>query len=50
MHVASEACCGVTLVNNVAVRLDGAPWPFAMQNREKISAFWQKKEEPPAFL
>jgi hypothetical protein len=45
MYVASKACCGVTLVNNVAVRLDGASWPFAMQNRAKISAFWQKKQK-----
>jgi hypothetical protein len=43
MYVASEAYCGVTLVNNVAVQLDGAPWPFATQNRDKISAFWQKE-------
>ena len=45
MYVASEAYCGVTLVNNVAVQLDGAPWPFATQNREKISAFWQKEQK-----
>ena len=35
----------ITLVNNVAVQLDGAPWPFATQNREKISAFWQKRRK-----
>ena len=23
---------------------DDAPWPFAMQNSEKISAFWQEKK------
>jgi hypothetical protein len=43
MYVASEAYCGVTPVNNVAVQLDGAPWPFATRNRENISAFWQKE-------
>jgi hypothetical protein len=45
MYAASEAYCGVTLVNNVAVQLEGAPWPFATQNREKISAFWQKEQK-----
>ena len=45
MSVASEARCGVTLVNNVAVQLDGTPWPFATQNSEQISAFWQKKQK-----
>ena len=45
MYIDSEACCGVMLVNNVAVQLDGAPWPFATQNREKISAFWQKEQK-----
>ena len=45
MYVASEAYSGVTPVNNVAVQLDGAPWPFATQNREKISAFWQKERK-----
>jgi hypothetical protein len=45
MSVTSEACCGITLVNDVAVQLDGAPWPFATQNREKISAFWQKEQK-----
>jgi hypothetical protein len=45
MYVASEAYCGVTLVNNVAVQLDRAPWPFATQNREKISAFWLKEKK-----
>ena len=45
MYAASEPYCGVTLVNNVAVQLDGAPWPFATQNREKISAFWQKEQK-----
>jgi hypothetical protein len=44
MYVASEACCGVTLVNNVTVQLVGAPWSFATQNEEKISAFWQKEK------
>jgi hypothetical protein len=45
MSVASDARCGVTLVNNVVVQLDGAPWRFAAQNREKISAFWQKEQK-----
>jgi hypothetical protein len=42
MYVASQAC---TLVNNVAVQLDGATWPFATHNKEKISAFWQKEQK-----
>jgi hypothetical protein len=33
----------VTPLNNVLVHLADAPWPFAMQNREKISAFWRQK-------
>jgi len=45
MSVASEARCGVMLVNNVAVQLEGAPWPFATQNRTKISAFWQIEQQ-----
>jgi hypothetical protein len=45
MYVASKASCGVTLVNKVAVSLDGAPWLFALQNREKISAFWQNEQK-----
>ena len=44
MCVASEAYCGVTRVDNVVVQLDEAPWPFAMQNSEKISAFWRAKQ------
>jgi hypothetical protein len=44
MYVASEAYCGVTPVNKVAVRLGGAPWPFASQNSEKIFAFWQTEQ------
>lgn len=43
MCAASEPYFGVTPVNNVVVQLRDAPWPFAMQNREKISAFWQEK-------
>jgi hypothetical protein len=42
MHVASEVYRGVELVNTVAVQLDEAPWHFATQNAEKISAFWQR--------
>jgi hypothetical protein len=45
MYVATEAYSGVTPVNNVAVQLDAAPWPFATQNTEKISAFWQKERK-----
>jgi hypothetical protein len=30
-------------VNNVVVQLADAPWRFATRNKEKISAFWQKK-------
>jgi hypothetical protein len=45
MYVASEASCGVTLVNDVAVQLDGATWPFVTHNTEKISAFWQKEQK-----
>jgi hypothetical protein len=45
MYLDSEASCGVMLVNNVAVQLDGVPWPFATHNREKISAFWQKEQK-----
>jgi hypothetical protein len=45
MCVALEASCGVTRVNNVVVQLDDAPWPFATQNREKISAFWREKQK-----
>jgi hypothetical protein len=44
MAIPSRAFCGVTRVNNVVVKLDDAPWPFATQNREKISAFWQVKQ------
>jgi hypothetical protein len=45
MYVASEACCGVTPVNNVTVQLDGAPWSFATQNGENISGFWRKEKK-----
>ena len=45
MCVASEAYCGVTRVDNVVVQLDEAPWPFATQNSEKISAFWRAKQK-----
>jgi hypothetical protein len=45
MYVTSEASCGVTRVNDVAVQLDGATWPFATHNTEKISAFWQKEQK-----
>jgi 8-oxo-dGTP pyrophosphatase MutT (NUDIX family) len=45
MCAASEAYCGVTRVNNVIVQLNDAPWPFATQNRENISAFWREKQE-----
>jgi hypothetical protein len=45
MHIASKAYCGVTLVNNVTVQLDGTRWLFAQRNREKISAFWQKEQK-----
>ena len=45
MYISSESRCGVTLVNSVAVRLDGVAWSFAMQNREKISAFWRKEQK-----
>jgi hypothetical protein len=45
MYVASEASCGVTLVNDVAVQLDEATWPFATHNTKKISAFWQKEQK-----
>jgi hypothetical protein len=41
MPTASEAYRGVELVNTVAVQLDEAPWNFAIQNREKIAAFWR---------
>jgi hypothetical protein len=51
MCAASDAYRGVTRVNNVVVQLDEAPWPFATQNSEKISAFWQeKKKEHPHFF
>ena len=43
MRVASEAYCGVELVNTVAVQLDEAPWDFATQNGEKISTFWRPR-------
>ena len=43
MYVGAKAYCGVTPVNNVAVHLDRAPWPFATKNRKKISTFWQKE-------
>ena len=42
MPIASGAYRGVELVNTVAVQLDEAPWHFAIQNGEKISAFWRK--------
>lgn len=45
MCVASEAYCGVARVDNVVVQLDEAPWPFATQNSEKISAFWRAKQK-----
>jgi len=45
MYVVSQAYCGVALVNKVAVQLDEAPWPFATQNGQKISAFWQEKRK-----
>jgi hypothetical protein len=42
---------GVLPVNNVFVRLDEAPWPFATQNSGKISSFWQEKlREQPHFF
>jgi hypothetical protein len=39
-----DAYRGVTRVNNVIVQLDEKPWPFATQNSEKISAFWQEQQ------
>ena len=45
MYVGAKAYCGVTPVNNVAVHLDRAPWPFATENRKKISTFWQKEQK-----
>src|SRR5215469_8888454 len=45
MYVGSKAFCGVTPVDNVAVHLDGAPWPFATKNREEISTFWQREQK-----
>ena len=42
MPIASGAYRGVELVNTVAVQLDEAPWHFATQNAEKISAFWRR--------
>jgi len=43
MRGALQSYHGVTPVNNVVVHLADAPWPFATQNREKISAFWREK-------
>ena len=37
--------CRVTPVNEVVVQLEDAPWPFAIQNSEKISAFWQAQQK-----
>lgn len=45
MDMPSKGFCGVTPVNDVAVQLDDAPWPFATQNRENIAAFWRAKQE-----
>jgi len=36
---------GVTPVTDVIVRLDDTPWPFAEQNRDRVSAFWRAKQE-----
>ena len=45
MCLASEVYRGVTPVNEVVVQLEEAPWPFATQNSEKISAFWRAKQK-----
>ena len=45
MCIASENWHGVTSVNKIVVQLDLTPWPFATQNKEKISAFWQERRE-----
>ncbi len=45
MCVASEVYRGVTPVHEVVVLLEEAPWPFATQNSEKISAFWRAKQK-----
>ena len=44
MCLPSGLFCGVTPVNDVMVLLEDAPWPFATQNGEKISAFWRAKQ------
>ena len=43
--IASGNWHGVTCVNEIAVQLDLAPRPFATQNKEKISAFWQERRK-----
>ena len=43
MCAALESYYGVTRVNNVIVRLCEAPWLFATQNKEEISAFWGER-------
>jgi hypothetical protein len=44
MYHASEQNRGVTPVREVVVQLEEVPWPFATQNSQKISAFWQVKQ------
>ena len=35
----------MTRVSRVEVQLDEAPWTFATQHREEISAFWREKQK-----
>lgn len=41
----AQAFCGVTCVSRVDVQLDEAPWAFATQRSEAISAFWREKQK-----
>lgn len=45
MGTTSDAFCGVTRVSRVEVQLDEAPWTFATQHSEEISAFWREKQK-----
>lgn len=43
--MSASSDCSVACVSSVAVQLDDLPWQFAIQNGDKIAAFWQLKQK-----
>ena len=44
MNSALEPELGVECVNKIVVRLNAAPWPFAIRHKESIRAFWREQQ------